>query len=110
MSLPQELLLQSKSFLSWNRRFGRRGNSYVYVGETYTNSAADEKHYTPIEVAKQWGVSPDIVRSVFRDEPGVLKIERPGTNAKRYYSTLRIPESVLVRVHTRLTSRPTVLK
>jgi hypothetical protein len=82
----------------------------VYIGDTYTNSMADEKHYTPIEVAKQWGVSPDIVRSVFRDEPGVLKIERPGTNAKRCYSTLRIPESVLVRVHTRLTSRPAVLK
>jgi hypothetical protein len=98
-----EELLQSKLFKSWRKKSG-----YQYRGETYTNNFAAEKHWTPIEVAQQWGVSPDLIRSLFRDEPGVLKIDRPGHRAKRSYATLRIPDSVLVRVHTRMTSRATV--
>jgi hypothetical protein len=97
-------LLRSKSFLSW------RNKPFQYIGKTYKNSMASEKHYTATEIADQWGVSADLVRSVFRDEPGVLRIDRPGTRAKRSYSTLRIPESVLVRVHTKLSSRAAVIR
>jgi hypothetical protein len=100
-----EELLKSKLFKSW-----RKKSDYQYIGPTYTNSVAEERHWTPMEVAKQWGVSPDLIRSLFRDEPGVLKIDRPETRAKRSYATLRIPDSVLVRVHTRMTSRATVVK
>jgi hypothetical protein len=35
----------------------------------------------------------------------VMVINRPGTRHKRRYRTFRIPESVAVRVHNRLTSR-----
>jgi hypothetical protein len=100
-----EIQIDTKLFKSW-----RKKSDYQYIGKTYTNSFAKEKHWTPIEVAQQWGVSSDLIRSLFRDEPGVLKIDRPGTRAKRAYATLRIPDSVLVRVHTRMTSRATVLK
>jgi hypothetical protein len=100
-----EIQIDTKLFKSWRKKSG-----YQYIGESYTNSFAKEKHWTPIEVAQQWGVSSDLIRSLFRDEPGVLKFDRPSTRAKRSYATLRIPDSVLVRVHTRMTSRATVLK
>ena len=63
-----------------------------------------ERHYTPTEVAKQWGVSVQTVRSIFDSEPGVLKIGSNGTRNRRRYKTLRIPESVVVKVHTRLSA------
>jgi hypothetical protein len=31
---------------------------------------ATEKHYTPAQVAKMWGIGVDTVRRMFRDEPG----------------------------------------
>jgi hypothetical protein len=101
----REELLRSRAFLSW-----RKKKPFQYIGQNDTNSTAEEKHFSAVEVGKQWGVPSDLIRSLFRDEPGVLKIDRPGTRAKRSYSTLRRPESVLVRVHTRLTSRPSVLR
>jgi hypothetical protein len=102
---PSEIQIDTELFKSWRKKSG-----YQYIGKSYTNSFAEEKHWTPIEVAQQWGVSSDLIRSLFRDEPGVLKIDRLGNRAKRSYATLRIPDSVLVRVHTRMTSRAAVLK
>jgi hypothetical protein len=110
----REELLRSKSFLTWSP--GRpkppkqpttslgRGRSFTYEGKTYTNLIVNEKHYAVAEISEQWGISPDLVRDTFKDEPGVLRFVRPGTRVKRGYSTIRVPESVLVRVHTRLTS------
>jgi len=51
-----------------------------------------------------WGVSVQTIRDVFRNEEGVLKLGSNGTRTKRRYKTLRIPESVARRVHTRLSS------
>jgi hypothetical protein len=62
----------------------------------------DERHFTPAEVAAMWAVSTETVRVLFRSEPGVLKIGEDGTRYKRGYKTLRIPESVVERVHQRL--------
>jgi len=56
-----------------------------------------ERHYSVSEVAALWSLSRDSVRRIFRREPGVLVI------GDRYV-TLRIPESVLERVHRRLTN------
>jgi hypothetical protein len=61
-----------------------------------------ERHFTPTELAKLWGFSADVVRELFIDEPGVLKIDRPERLHKRGYTSLRIPESVAIRVHARL--------
>jgi hypothetical protein len=63
-----------------------------------------EKHYTAIEVGHMWGISTDLARDLFRDEPGVLRIERPETRRKRGYLTIRIPQSVVDRVHVKLTA------
>ncbi|MGB2668236.1 MAG: hypothetical protein WAK48_29875 [Candidatus Acidiferrum sp.] len=61
-----------------------------------------EKHYTPAEIAELWGVDPETIRNVFRNEPGVLKLGN--NNGKRAYVSLRIPESVAERVHKRLSA------
>lgn len=63
------------------------------------SSPAMETHYTVQDVAKLWKMSADLAREIFRDVPGVLRVTRPETRKKRRYDTLRIPQSVLDRVH-----------
>lgn len=61
------------------------------------------RHYSPAEVGKLWNLSPDTVRRLFENEPGVLLIGNTAPRrGKRRYTTLRIPEHVLDRVHRRL--------
>jgi len=62
-----------------------------------------EKHFSPAELAKAWGVSAETIRSLFRSEPGVLKIGNNGAR-RRGYLTLRIPQEVAERVHRRLSA------
>lgn len=64
--------------------------------------AFTEKHYTVMELAELWRVSPEVVRRIFEREPGVLVLGDRGSRSKRRYLTLRIPESVIERVHRRL--------
>ena len=72
------------------------------AGYSMEAPAPAERHYTPAEVAKLWHLNVETVRRVFQDEPGVLVIQGPLKKGKRPYKTLRIPHSVLTRVHTRL--------
>ena len=65
-------------------------------------SVAFEKHYCVSEVAELWGLSERTIRRIFTDEPGVIKWENGETRFKRGYTTLRIPESVVQRVHRKL--------
>jgi hypothetical protein len=67
--------------------------------------AALERHYTVSEVASLWNLSEDSIRRIFRDLPGVLKLNSPEKVHKRGYCVLRIPESVLQRVHAELRGR-----
>jgi len=64
--------------------------------------AALEKHYSVSEIAILWNLSEDTVRSIFRDEPGVLKIGSSFKRRKRGYISLRVPESILQKVHESL--------
>lgn len=64
--------------------------------------AALEKHYTVTEIAELWRFSPDTIRKLFRDRPGVLKLGTGETRRKRGYLSLRIPESVVQQVHAEL--------
>ena len=61
-----------------------------------------ERHYTPNQLATLWGVDAETIRNIFRNEAGVLKLQKD--NAKRAYVTLRIPESVAEKVHRRLSA------
>jgi hypothetical protein len=61
---------------------------------------AFEPHCRPKDLAKLWGLNETTVRRLFQDQPGVLKIGRAGhRDGKRDYTSIRIPESIALRVH-----------
>jgi hypothetical protein len=60
-----------------------------------------ERHYSVAEVAAMWNLSQDKVRKIFQNEP-VLILPGQGSGHVRRYTTMRIPESVLQRVHRRM--------
>jgi hypothetical protein len=64
--------------------------------------AAAERHYGPAEVAELWHFDVETIRRLFQNETGVLVLESPIKKGRRRYTTLRIPQSVLERVHRRL--------
>jgi AraC-like DNA-binding protein len=66
-----------------------------------------ERHYTVAEVAKMWQMSQSTVLRIFKLEAGVLMIGNVNTR-KRTKIYLRIPQSVLDRVHTGRLSRSAV--
>jgi hypothetical protein len=70
---------------------------------TSTRPSFAERHYSVPEIAELWNLSSDAVRRLFQDEPGVLVLGGEGAPHKRRYTTLRVPESVLQRVHRRMT-------
>ena len=68
---------------------------------------AEEKYYSPKELAAMWNFSPATIRNLFRNEPGVLKLDGMGSACgKRSYTTFSIPESVAFRVRERLAQKP----
>ncbi len=59
-----------------------------------------ERHYTPEELAELWHFDESTIRRMFMDEPGVLTYGKESRHdGRRDYVTLRIPESVALRVH-----------
>ncbi len=63
----------------------------------------DEPHYTPEQVAEWWALDPKTIRRMFRDEEGVLKFgNERSTYQKKAHTTIRIPQSVMERVHRRM--------
>ncbi len=64
--------------------------------------AFSERHYTLAELAQLWGLSEKTIRRIFSEEPGVVKWGHDEGRLKRAYVTLRVPESVVERVHRRL--------
>jgi hypothetical protein len=63
---------------------------------------AREKHYSIIEIAELWALSEKTVRKIFEREPGVIHWSTEEKLHKRGYRTLRVPETVLHRVHRKL--------
>lgn len=76
--------------------------SFVRV-DLKEGSACEEKHYSVNELAILWNLSKQTIRRLFQDEPDVVRIGDTDVRRKRAYVTLRIPESVVRRVHQRLT-------
>jgi len=86
-----QLLMKSEKFRNWNKlpdKLRPKGPAL---------SASDE-HFAPQQLALAWGVDLETIRNIFREEPGVLKIN----NASKRRVTLRIPREVAERVHRRL--------
>ena len=57
-----------------------------------------EPIYTPEEIAKATKLHVTTIRKRFAKEPGVLRLGRPAIGRRHQYYTLRIPQSVLLRV------------
>jgi hypothetical protein len=62
---------------------------------------AFERHYRLGELADMWSLGRETVRLLIKDEPGVIRIRLGRKKAHTFYS---VPESVAVRIHTRLLS------
>jgi hypothetical protein len=95
-----KLLLKSEKFLNWKPE--EEPEKPFTSDDLEQSHIMAEKHYSPAELAQIWGVDPETIRNVFRNEPGVLKLGNNG--GKRTYITLRIPESIAERVHRRLSA------
>jgi predicted transcriptional regulator len=67
-------------------------------------SPATERHYSIAEIAEAWGLCWKTVRRLLDGEPGVVTIGHPGNERRRRYQTVRVPESVLARIHQRMRS------
>jgi hypothetical protein len=74
-------------------------NSNVSAG-----SPALEPHYSAEQLGEMWNLSADTIRLIFEREPGVLIIEHTKSLGRRRYRTMRIPQSVALRVHLRKTN------
>jgi len=65
-----------------------------------TQSPSSERHYTVAEIAAMWNLGKDTVRRMFQSEPEILVLgDSNPRRQRRSYKTLRIPESVVERVH-----------
>lgn len=90
------------------RDFAHKASSGRWSGgqwvepEPVPGDPALERHYSVREVAQFWGLSGNTIRRIFEKEPGVIEWGLPERRFTRGYKTLRIPESVMLRVHRRL--------
>ena len=62
----------------------------------------EERHYSVAEIGELWSLSTDVVRKLFEREPGVIVIGDLAPRGKRRYTTLRVAQSIVERVHRRL--------
>lgn len=58
-----------------------------------------ERHYRIAELAEIWNLGRETVRLLVKDEQGVIRIR---LGRKRAHTIYSVPESVAVRIHTRL--------
>ena len=84
------------------RRKPCRASSGPVADLNETQEISTEKHYSVTELATRWNLSETTIRRMFENEPGVIVWGAGEARSKRKYRTLRIPESVVVRVHAQL--------
>ena len=83
-------------------RMRRRHGTAIKAGPPVYNPAEcveREQHFTPAQIAKQWGISVHTVRRLFADIPGVLKIGQKGKHV-----SLRVPGRLLKAYHAKLSA------
>jgi hypothetical protein len=64
-----------------------------------TTPLAFERHYSVQEIAEMWNISANTARRIFRGQPGVIEIGADETRYARPHKVLRIPESVVLKLH-----------
>jgi len=58
-----------------------------------------ERHYSLMELSEAWNVSPATLRRWFKHEPDVVRFGKGRRGSKRPYYSMRVPESVALRVY-----------
>ena len=86
------------------RRFSDQEIAHAASPTRFTESSASEdpafeRHYRIAELSEMWQLGRETVRLLVKDERGVIKIRVGRKKAHTIYS---VPESVAVRIHTRL--------
>jgi hypothetical protein len=76
--------------------------SQLQSSERDINAPGVEQHWSPAEIAGMWGVDAEIVRRLFKNEPGIIVFQTLAKKGKRPYKTIRIPQTVFDRVYRRL--------
>jgi hypothetical protein len=87
-----------------HRRFSDQAIAQAATPTRITESSAPEdpafeRHYRIGELAANWQLGRETVRLLVKDERGVIKIR---LGRKRAHTIYSVPESVAVRIHTRL--------
>ena len=80
---------------------GSRTDSRARVNgaRTTANTTTSAEFYSVADVAAMWKLSPDTIRRLFADEPGVITLgDGRASRGKRKRTTLRIPKEILERV------------
>jgi hypothetical protein len=67
--------------------------------ERIKTTAIFERHFSPRTLSELWGFSEDTIVRWFEDDPAVLKCGCDGARGKRRKITLRIPESIAMRIY-----------
>jgi transcriptional regulator GlxA family with amidase domain len=67
-----------------------------------TTTEAFERHFSVLDLAEMWSLSERTIRRMFEGEEGVVNWAHTESRRKRRYQTLRIPESVMLRVYQRI--------
>jgi len=93
-------LVTSGAAMPWESNLIEAGQKKPVQSEGL-HSVALEPHYSVPQVAAMWHISEKTVRRLFDGEAGVLRWGSEETAQKRAYQNLRIPQSVLIRVHHR---------
>jgi hypothetical protein len=62
---------------------------------------AFERHYSVQEIAEMWNISANTARRIFRGQPRVIEIGVDETRYGRPRKVLRIPESIVLKLHGR---------
>jgi hypothetical protein len=88
------------------RMRARNQNSEIRPCHCFSHSGVEfERHFSVQEVAEMWGLGVDKIRELFIDEPDVIQIGNRERRGCRGYITLRVPASVVRRVHARLRAK-----
>jgi len=71
----------------------------VNGARTTANTTTSAEFYSVADVAAMWKLSPDTIRRLFADEPGVITLgDGRASRGRRKRITLRIPKEILERV------------
>lgn len=77
----------------------RQATSTDHIAVSVTDWPAFERHYRIAELAELWSLGRETVRMLVKEEPGVIRVR---LGRKRAHTIYSVPESVAVRIHTRL--------